>query len=267
MKSFNLKEDSNEISQEAAVQKTAASKKYYYLSVVIPARNEENRIGKTLEEIIGYLKLKPFDSEILVIDDSSEDKTAALAESFKKDFPDTRVLSLKKHRGKGGAVKEGIKESSGKYILFTDADNSTPIEEFDKFISLMERGDILIGSRYAHGSIILKPQSLTRRFVARCANFLIRLLLLKEIKDSRCGFKLFKREAALELIKNQTIETWSFDTELLCIAKIKKLKIAEIPVVWRHTENGNLKPFLDSLRGFKEILQIKWNILTGKYLD
>jgi len=227
------------------------------LSVIIPVYNEEKRIGSTLPKIFHYLNKKNIDYEIIVVDDGSTDQTIPIVENF----PKCNLLRHEKNMGKGATVRTGIKYASGEFILFTDADNSTPIEELDKFWNKRHHYDILIGSRHIKGSDIRLKQPWHRQIVTYLGNILIQLVLWIRIKDTQCGFKFFKKNIAKDLFSLQKINRWGFDMELLYIAKKKKYTVREIPVIWIDSPNSRLKP-ADFFKTFIELFKIRFT----KYL-
>src|SRR3990172_769654 len=205
------------------------------VSIIIPAFNEEKRIGATLEKIVSFLQSFAEETQVIIGDDASTDKTSEVAKSFEGKIQNLKVLRLEQSpfAGKGYAVNKGVLASSGDLILFTDADGSTPIEELDKLLPKLKEGyDIVIGSRALNRSTVQKRQNILREYMGRTFNILVQTLTVKGIVDTQCGFKLFKRESTLDIFKNQKIFDFGFDVELLFAAKKKNLKIAEIPVLW-----------------------------------
>ena len=240
--------------------------KKYDLSIVIPAFNEEKRISGTLEKIHGYIQKHHINAEIIVVNDGSSDKTGQVVKNIFKNIADSVFLDLKKNFGKGYAVKQGVLFAQGKTILFTDADNSTPIEELPKLIKKMHEGyDIVIGSRYLKNSNIQKKQSGFRIFVSRLGNFLINMLVVKKIKDTQCGFKLFNSKIVNKLFPLQKIQRFAFDIEILAIAQHFGFLIAEVPVTWNHTPGSKLRAVRDTLKTLSDLLFIKWHLIRGDY--
>ena len=237
----------------------------YEFSIVIPAYNEKNRILKTLNSIYEYFQNENF--EIIIVDDGSNDNTTSFIENKKESIGENiKIISYQPNKGKGYAVKKGIEKAQGKFILFTDADNSTPIEEFKKLLTaLKNNNDIAIGSRYLSNSDIKIKQNIFRILIGRLGNLLIQLLLVKKVKDTQCGFKLFKNEVAKNIFKKQTINRWGFDMEILTIAQILDYKIVEVPVSWLNSSDSRLRPIRDTIKTFLELIKIKLNLLTGKY--
>ncbi|MEK9167019.1 MAG: dolichyl-phosphate beta-glucosyltransferase [Patescibacteria group bacterium] len=215
------------------------------LSVIIPAYNEEKRIAKTLEEIREYLK--DFDHELIVVDDGSSDGTSAFSH-----------LTYKQNMGKGYAIKKGVEIANGDLILFIDADNATPIEELTKFLKI--DADIIIGSRYLPESRIERKQSHLRILIGRLGNLIISLLVIKNIKDTQCGFKLFKKTVAKELFSELQTYRFGFDIEILARAQKKHMKIVEVPVTWLHNNNSRVRPIRDALKTLLDLIKIWWRL-------
>lgn len=240
----------------------------FQLSIVIPAFNEENRIKTTLLSIYDFLEEKNIDAEVIVVDDGSTDKTLDIIQSKKTKFKNLSLISLDKNQGKGFAVKTGVERAQGELILVTDADNSTPIEEFAKMLSAMDQGyDIVIGSRYLKDSSIKIKQPFSRIMIGRIGNFLIRLFVVNNIKDTQCGFKLFKHDVAKEIFSRQKIKRWGFDMEVLAIAQLLNFKTKEVPVSWFNSTDTRLRPVRDALGTFWELIYVKLNLMSGRYED
>lgn len=237
------------------------------VSVVIPAYREECRIGETLGIVSSFLSALGQEYEIVVVDDGSPDGTVGIVEQFRESRePRLRLLRHAQNRGKGAAVRTGMMASAGKQVLFADADNSTPIRELQKLQNALQTGaDVAIGSRYVLGSNVVLKQSVGRRAMSRAGNLLFRLVLGLPHADTRCGFKLFTREAKDKIFPLQTLERWGFDTEVLVIAQRQGLKVAEVPVEWHDRPNGTIYPWRDSLRSLGEIWQIWRNRWRGEY--
>ncbi len=234
----------------------------FELSIVIPAYNESKRIPDTLQNIMEYLKTKKFKAEIIVVDDGSTDGTYNAVQKIIKNNSQCKVLRDSVNHGKGYSVRKGVLSSSGRYILFTDADNSTPIEELNKFIPHFSPDLILIGSRYKKDPVRrIKKQPLYRIILSRLANFIIRLLLSLDVSDTQCGFKLFPHETAQYLFRLQTVNRFGFDMEILSLAQLAGLKVKEIPVNWFDSVFTRVRPVKDALITFKELIRIKINIM------
>ncbi len=205
------------------------------VSIIIPAYNEEKRLPETLRHTIDYLKSQPYESEIIVVSDGSKDRTKDTAEAFIKDFPSLRVFEYSPNRGKGFAVKTGMLTATGEYRLFMDADYAVPIEYLEKFLSLMSGSEkIIIGSRGLKDSIIETHQMFFREKLAQLFGVLQRFVLGLPIRDTQCGFKLFRKSITEDLFRKIKYDCSYFDAELLYIAYKSKLPIEEVPVKWKH---------------------------------
>ncbi|MBP9718584.1 glycosyltransferase [Candidatus Gracilibacteria bacterium] len=239
----------------------------YELSVIIPAYNEENRIKTTLLTVYDYLKEKNYNAEILVVNDGSKDKTAEVVKHYMHKIPILRLIDMKKNQGKGAAVKNGVEASKGTYILFIDADNSTPIEELEKLFVAMKKhnAQIAIGSRYLQNSEVKIKQPLYRVMIGRFGNMLIQLFLIDGIRDTQCGFKLFEHKSAREIFSFQKISRFGFDIEALVVAKSLGYTIVEVPVSWFNSPESRFRPIRDTLKTFKDLIYIKLNLWSGRY--
>jgi len=235
------------------------------LSVVIPAYNEERRILPTLEDVAKYLSQQDYSWEVLIVNDGSTDKTNQVVQDFCQSHPNFKLIDNKENKGKGGVVKQGMLEAKGRWRLFMDADNSTPISEIEKLWPYAKDYDIIIGSRYIKEGAIKKKQPLIRRIISRGGNLLTQLLILPGIKDTQCGFKLFNEKSAQAVFPKQRFLKWSFDMEILAIAKKMGFKIKEAPVIWQDASLSKLKAAKAALRTLKDLLLIKWNLITKKY--
>ncbi len=237
-----------------------ASEESIYLSVVIPAYNEEQNIRESLRRIESFMALKKQDWECIVSSDGSKDRTVEWVNDFVKTHPSGRfkLLSTEKNEGKGFAVHRGIFAAKGKYILVTDADLSAPMKESDKLIGALESGcDIAIGSRVVREKGADVQQSFKRRLAGRVFNFLVQALVLKGFLDTQCGFKCFKRDAAYKLFEMQKLNGFSFDVEILYLAKKHGFKIKEVAVMWRQAPGSRVRLFRDSLAMLKDLLRIR----------
>ncbi|MBI5754760.1 glycosyltransferase family 2 protein [Candidatus Peregrinibacteria bacterium] len=238
------------------------------LSIVIPAYNEERRIGKTLEKINEYVRLKNISTEIIVVSDGSLDHTNEILKNAEKTIQNCSVIIFSKNYGKGFAVQKGVQMSSGKYILFCDADNSTPIEEYGKLLSALKNhsADISIGSRYLADSDVKIRQPKYRIWLGRIGNFLISSFLIDGIKDTQCGFKLFRHAVAKQIFSLQKVKRFGFDMEILAIAELRGVRVIEIPVSWLDSPDSRVRPIKDALITLKDLVYIKLNLLSGRYL-
>ncbi len=228
-----------------------------FLTIVIPAYNEALRLGKTLDAVTAFLKKHPYASEIIVSDDGSTDATVRVAEERLRGF-EYRILSTPRNKGKGHAVRQGMLAASGEYLFFTDADLSTPIEEIARFLPLLEKdADVVIGSRALPGSRIEIRQNPLREAMGKIFNRIARLTAFTAVRDSQCGFKGFRREAALKLFAAQKLDGFSFDAEIVYLAQKKGLRLRELPVIWRNSPQSRVHILLDPIRMFLDILKIR----------
>lgn len=236
------------------------------LSVVVPAYNEEERLGATLDRMIAYLSGCPREWEILVVDDGSKDGTTALVEAAAKKHPEVRLLKNDRNRGKGYTVKNGMLSATGDAVLFSDADLSSPIEEVEKLIPHLEHDhDVVIGSRDIIGSKIEVPQPLFRRVMGYSFMVLRDWIAVSGFRDTQCGFKLFRREAAQKIFPQSRVDGFCFDVEILAIAKSMGFRMCEIPVIWRNDDRSKVNPIGDPLKMFLDLFRIRFNILRGVY--
>lgn len=243
-----------------------------YLSVVIPAYNEETNLEKgALESVYDYLKGQDYSWEVLVVDDGSNDKTAKLSKKFADNHKGFSVLE-EPHRGKGGTVIKGILSSKGEIVLFTDMDQATPIDQIEKMLPKFKKGyDVVIGSRSGR-----KGAPFVRKIMAYGLSLLRLIVLRLPFKDTQCGFKAFKKDAAQKIfsrlklfdekdeVKGSSVSA-GFDLEVLYITRKLGLKVAEVPVVWRHKGGSKVNPIRDSIEGLRELLTVRINALMGVY--
>ena len=235
------------------------------LSVIIPAYNEEKRLPKTLREIDKYLSQQSYDSEIIVVNGGSTDRTPEIVREMMSEIKNLKLIE-RDGLGKGDAVKTGMLEAQGDYRIFTDADNSTSIDQVEKMWPWFEKGyDVVIGSRDVRGAVLDPPQPWYRRLLGKIFRFLTHIFCgTWEILDSQCGFKGFTKRAALDIFSKISIFGWAFDPEVLVIAKKLGYKIKEIPVVWKNDPQSKVN-FKGMVKMGIELLKIRWNILTKKY--
>ncbi len=235
-----------------------------YLSVVIPAFNEELRIIQTLDYSLNYLKNQNYPFEIIVVNDGSTDKTKDVVQNFINNNSNynLKIIGYDKNRGKGYAVNYGMTRALGKIVLFMDADNSTKINEVEKAFKKIDEGfDIVIASRKLKESKIIVYQSLMRRILGNIFPILVKILFNLNLTDTQAGFKVFKKETLI-IFQEQKIFDFAFDVELLVIAKKHNFKIAEIPIVWENHKLSKVK-FSSTFKMFFSLLKIKFNNLNS----
>ncbi|HUI87510.1 MAG TPA: dolichyl-phosphate beta-glucosyltransferase [Anaerolineales bacterium] len=234
------------------------------LSIVIPAHNEEKRLPPTLEQVFAFLGSQNYDAEVLIVENGSTDRTYELSRSYIEQHKNLRVIR-EGGRGKGLAVQRGMLEARGQYRLMCDADLSMPIEEVAKFLSPNASDfDIAIASREAPGAKRY-DEPRYRHLGGRMINWIIRLLILPGLQDTQCGFKCFRAEAAQDLFKRQTLMGWSFDIELLFIARQHGYRIIEIPIDWYYRPESKVNALRDAVRMIQDIFQIHRNARRGLY--
>jgi dolichyl-phosphate beta-glucosyltransferase len=237
-----------------------------YLSVIIPAYNEEKRLPKTLKEIDGYLQNQNYNYEIIVVNNGSKDKTAEVVKNLTGEIKNLKLTDNKENRGKGFAVRQGMLGAKGDYRAFTDADNSTPISELEKILPEFRKGyDVVIGSRDAEGAVLDPPQPWQRRLSGEVFKLFRKTVLnLWGIEDTQCGFKGFTKRAAEDIFPKCKIEGFSFDPEVLLIAKKLGYKIKEIGIYWKNDLESKVK--LKSVINMAiDLLKIRINLITKVY--
>ncbi len=242
--------------------------KNIYLSIIIPAYNEEKRISKTLLEIDKYLDRQDYQYEILVVSDGSKDKTAAIVKKFANLINGLKLIDNQQNHGKGWVVRQGMLEAEGDYRIFMDADNSTTVDHFEKMIPLIKEGkEVVIGSRDhkdAAGAKQAVPQSFIKRQFGNLGNLLIQLLAVRGIWDTQCGFKLFSRKAAEDIFSRAKIDGFGFDIECLALARKLGYPIGIIPVYWINSADSKVS-WKSYLKVFKDLFTIKLNLIKNRY--
>ena len=223
------------------------------LSIVIPCYNEAKDIASNTEKVKNYLLDKKIDNEIILVDDGSKDNTKEVIESI----PGVKALSYEKNRGKGGAVKYGIENASGDYVLFMDADLSTDISAIEKIVELAPNYDLVIGSRHAKDSVIKKKQPALRVFIGWCCRKLVNMKFHFNYKDTQCGFKAMRMDVAKKIVAKQVVNNFAFDVEYIYIAKLNNLSIYEMGVTWSDDRGSTVSPLKSSVKFFKDLSFIK----------
>jgi glycosyltransferase involved in cell wall biosynthesis len=239
-----------------------------YLSIVIPAYNEERRIGRTLEGTFDYLDAQNYDSEVIVVNDGSSDRTARKVKELESRAAGRlRLIENPGNRGKGYSVRNGMLQARGEILLFYDADLATPTSEIVKVIEPIaeNRYDLVFGSRALDRSLIGSHQSFLRESVGRAGNLVQYLFTGLKYKDTQCGFKAFRRETARSVFPLQRIDGFGFDPEILFIAEKQGWRLLETPVRWNHVEGSKVDPIASPIKVLFEVMTIRWNDLTGKY--
>jgi len=237
-----------------------------HLSIIIPAYNEEQRIDGTLKAILAYLAQQPYSVEIIVVDDGSQDATADVVALFCGDKPQVQLLRNGRNRGKGFSVRRGFSQACGEFLLFSDADLSTPIEEVEKLLAALHMPhDIAIGSRALPESRVEVHQPWYREKMGRLFNVLVQTLVMRGIRDTQCGFKCFTREAAVEISQRMTRDRFGFDVEMLYLAHVLGYRVCQVPVVWRNSPQTRVHAIRDSASMIADLLSIRWNHLRGRY--
>jgi glycosyltransferase involved in cell wall biosynthesis len=236
------------------------------LSILIPAYNESARIENALERVLNCVQDRGWDAEILVVDDGSTDDTVAIIGRWMEKHDRLHLIRNPGNRGKGYSVRNGMLQAAGDLVIFTDADLSAPIEEAELLISAIENGvDVAIGSRWLDKQKQTITQPLYRRFFGRCFNWVTRKVMGLPYRDTQCGFKAFRREAAQTIFRLQTIERWGFDPEILFIARKLRYKIVEVPVTWGHDERSRISYLKDGMKMLSEMAEIRTNSVRGRY--
>ena len=235
-------------------------------SIVIPAYNESTRVTASLDKILAFIAQNKWDAEVLVVNDGSRDNTADIIRQYAQRSPIVHLIENPGNRGKGYSVRNGMLQARGDILLFSDADLSSPIYEASRLIAELNKGaDVAFGSRWLEADTQTERQPILRQIAGRVYNILLRVILGLNYKDTQCGLKAFKRDAAEKVFTRQKIERWGFDPELLFIAKKFAMRMVEVPVEWAHDDRSKINPVVDGFKMFIEMLKIRWNGITGRY--
>lgn len=241
-----------------------------FLTIIIPAYNEAQRLPDSLKKIAAFLRSQSFHTEILVVENRSTDETSGVVRSFANTISAADPFTLEllhSAPGKGAAVKTGMLVGRGDYLFICDADLSMPIDEISKFLPPQQESngyDVAIASREIAGAVRYN-EPFYRHLMGRVFNFVVRRLIIPGIEDTQCGFKMFTRDAAAQVFPHQTIDGWGFDPEILYISRIRGLNLVEVPINWYYMSESRINPILDTINMVREVLRIRRNGLRGIY--
>jgi dolichyl-phosphate beta-glucosyltransferase len=235
------------------------------VSVVVPAYNEQGRIEDSLLKIRDYMQGAGLGFEIIVVDDGSRDRTSEIVAQLARGDSRIRLVQHRKNLGKGAAVRNGVMSSGGDLVLFSDADLSTPIEEFESLFAWIESHELVIASRSLPDSRVLVHQPVYREMMGRIYNVLVRTLVIRGLIDTQCGFKLMSRRAADDIFRRQRINSFSFDVEMILIARKLGYAVKEVPVRWINSRASKVHPVLDSVQMLLDLFRIKFYDISGFY--
>ena len=233
------------------------------LSIIIPCYNEAQDIAKNVQIVKDYLMTNNIDYELILVNDGSHDNTKEIIEFI----PGVTALSYEQNRGKGGAVKYGIENATGDYVLFMDADLSTDLSAINKMLELAPNYDMVIGSRHAKDSVIKKKQPVLRVFIGWCCRLLVNMKFRFHFKDTQCGFKAMKTDVAKKIASKQLVTNFAFDVEYIYIAKLNNLSIKEMGVIWSDDRGSTVSPIKSSFKFFKDLSFIKRHKKTYLFED
>jgi dolichyl-phosphate beta-glucosyltransferase len=236
------------------------------LSIIIPAYNEGSRIGPTIRDIIGYCRGGRRIFELILVDDGSRDNTSSVGRLLCEEFPELRLFRLAANQGKGYAVRTGVLNATGGTVLFADADGATPIKEIERLERALDSGaDVAVGSRELRAEGVRVHAKLYRHLIGRTFHFLVERLADSGVKDTQCGFKLFRSPVAQDLFSRMRMNGFSFDVEVLIMARRRGYRVAEVPVNWIHQPGSKVRLTLDSVRMAADLLRIRAYCLRGQY--
>ena len=237
-----------------------------FVSLVVPAYNEEKRLGVTLQKIHAWMSDNFERFEVTVVDDGSTDRTADIVSEFSENAPEVELLSLRENSGKGYAVRSGMMSAEGDYVIFTDADLSTPIEEVAKALDLMKQGyDVVIGSRALPESDVQVHQNVLRETMGKTFNLIVRMLSGLPFPDTQCGFKCFTQKAAKDIFSRSVISGFAFDVEALVLAKKLGFRATDMPIRWINSPASKVKMFSSPLQMLAEVCKVRLNLMRGRY--
>ncbi|MCK9246443.1 MAG: glycosyltransferase family 2 protein [Anaerolineaceae bacterium] len=237
-----------------------------FLSLILPAHNEAERLPQALKQLQNFIDQQAYDCEVLLIENASTDDTAAIANEFQIEFPQLKIIRLGQP-GKGNAIRAGMLAATGQYRFMADVDFSMPVEEIRKFLPPeLPQPQVAIASREKPGSKRI-GEPFYRHLIGRVFNFFVRILVLPGLQDTQCGFKCFSAEAAERIFPRQTLEGWSFDVEVLAIARELGFEVVEVPITWMYQPGSRISILKDSWRMFGDLLVIRSNKRKGLYRE
>ena len=237
---------------------------HIFLSVVIPAYNEEKIIKKNLRKIMTYLDKKKYTWQIVAVDDGSRDKTSKQVKKIKTKR--IKLITFEKNQGKGAALKKGFEEATGEYIIFMDSDLSVPLNHIDNLLGYFQKGyEVVIGSRRVEGSKIEVHQPIMRESMGRVFTYLTRKIAGVNLRDFTCWFKGFTREAGKRIFGLSRVKRWSYDAEILFLANKFGYQIKEVPVSWKNRPESRVVLGVDTFTSFRDLLVVRLNYILGKY--
>lgn len=229
-------------------------------SIIIPCYNEGNKLINNVKKIINYLsEINIHEYELIIVNDGSTDETKDVCEQISNDYNKVKFFSYEKNKGKGEAVRVGIENSLGGYVLFMDADLSTDISAIKNVLNLKSEFDVIIGSRRNKNTVLAKKQPLIRIIIGKCCSIITNIIIPLNVSDTQCGFKAFEGNFAREMIKRQQLNGFAFDVEYLYMAKLNNKKITEIGVIWENDEDSKVSLFRSSIRFFSDLFKIRKN--------
>jgi dolichyl-phosphate beta-glucosyltransferase len=236
------------------------------ITIVIPSYNEEARLERTVRDAVAYFRTDGRPFELIVVDDGSRDETSGLARRLGDELPEVRLIRLAANHGKGYAVRTGVVNARGRTVLFADADGATPWPELGRLEAALAAGaDLAVGSRALHAAGVSVKAKLYRRVIGRVFHALVELLTVRNVKDTQCGFKLFRATVAHDLFSRMRMNGFSFDVELLVMAERRGYRVAEVPVNWEHKPGSKVNLTVDSLRMAVDLFRIRGHCLSGEY--
>jgi glycosyltransferase involved in cell wall biosynthesis len=234
------------------------------LSIIIPAHNEETRLPASLDKVLAFLRSQDFETEVIIVENGSNDRTAEIAREAARKFPQINWIQ-ETRAGKGLAVRSGMLAAQGEYRFICDADLSMPIEEVKRFLPpTSPQYDVAIASREIPGAIRYGEPAY-RHWIGRVFNWLVRVITLPGLQDTQCGFKCFRAEVALDLFSYQTIHGWTFDVEILFLAMRRGYRVIEVPIPWYYNPGSRVRVLRDSIYMLADLFRIRWNALRGLY--